>query len=166
MAGDPAANDSLERQLGEDLRRRGWTLALGESCTGGLVAHRITEVPGSSEYFRGGVVAYSNPIKEKLLQVSAATLARHGAVSEETAREMARGARQTLAADVGLSVTGIAGPGGGTPEKPVGLTLIAVSTPHGDWVERHLWTGDRQANKQASAEAALRLLLRVIGERS
>jgi PncC family amidohydrolase len=152
-------SESLEVQVGSALRQKGWTLALGESCTGGLVAHRITEVAGSSEYFLGGVVAYSNPIKHSLLQVAEQTLERHGAVSEETARQMARGARAVLGADVGLSVTGIAGPGGGTPEKPVGLTLLAVSTPAGEWIERHVWNGDRQNNKQASAEAALRLLL-------
>ena len=157
-------SESLELQVGRALRQRGWTLALGESCTGGLVAHRITEVAGSSEYFLGGVVAYSNPVKQALLRVSEQTLESHGAVSEETALEMARGARAVLSADVGLSVTGIAGPGGGTPEKPVGLTVLAVSTPAGDWAERHVWGGDRQANKQASAEAALQLLLRVLSK--
>ncbi len=157
-------SETLEVQVGNALKQQGWTLALGESCTGGLVAHRITEVAGSSEYFLGGVVAYSNPVKHGLLQVPAATLERHGAVSEETALEMARGARVVLGADVGLSVTGIAGPGGGTIEKPVGLTVLAVSTPAGDWIERHVWSGDRQANKQASAEAALRLLLRALGK--
>ena len=155
-------NESLEIEVGSALRQKGWTLALGESCTGGLVAHRITEVAGSSEYFLGGVVAYSNPVKRGLLQVPEQTLERHGAVSEETARQMARGARAVLGADVGLSVTGIAGPGGGTTEKPVGLTVLAVSTPAGEWIERHVWNGDRQSNKQASAEAALRLLLRAL----
>jgi PncC family amidohydrolase len=157
-------NESLEIEVGSALRQKGWTLALGESCTGGLVAHRITEVAGSSEYFLGGVVAYSNPVKHGLLQVPEQTLERHGAVSEETARQMARGARAVLRADVGLSVTGIAGPGGGTTEKPVGLTVLAVSTPAGEWIERHVWNGDRQANKQASAEAALRLLLRALSK--
>jgi PncC family amidohydrolase len=137
-------------------------LALGESCTGGLVAHLITEVPGSSEYFLGGVVAYSNPIKEHLLQVSTETLDRLGAVSEQTAREMARGARQAVSADVGLSVTGIAGPGGGTEAKPTGLTFVAVSTPAWEGAERHVWSSDRHDNKQASAEAALMLLLRAL----
>jgi len=155
-------NESLEIEVGSALRQKGWTLALGESCTGGLVAHRITEVAGSSEYFLGGVVAYSNPVKHGLLRVPEQTLERHGAVSEETARQMARGARAVLGADVGLSVTGIAGPGGGTTEKPVGLTVLAVSTPVGEWIERHVWNGDRHANKQASAEAALRLLLRAL----
>ena len=166
MRGRRPMSDPLELQVGSALRGKGWTLALGESCTGGLVAHRITEVAGSSEYFLGGVVAYSNPVKYGLLQVAEQTLEQHGAVSEETALQMARGARQVLGADVGLSVTGIAGPGGGTAEKPVGLTVLAVSTPAGDWTERHIWSGDRQSNKQASAEAALQLLLHALTDRS
>lgn len=153
-----------EAKVGSALNRRGWTLALGESCTGGLIAHRITEIPGSSEYFLGGVVAYSNPIKESLLNVQPETLEAVGAVSEETAREMARGAREVMRAAVGVSVTGIAGPGGATEGKPVGLTFISVSTPDGEWVERHVFEGDRHANKQASAEAALKLLLQVLSE--
>ncbi len=153
-----------EAKLGSALNSRGWTLALGESCTGGLIAHRITEIAGSSEYFLGGVVAYSNPIKESLLNVQPETLKAVGAVSEETAREMARGAREVMRAAVGVSVTGIAGPGGATEGKPVGLTFISVSTPDGEWVERHVFEGDRHANKQASAEAALKLLLQVLSE--
>ena len=150
---------SLEERVGSALKSKGWTLALGESCTGGLVAHRITEVPGSSDYFLGGVVAYSNPIKEALLTVGSDTLEAVGAVSEETAREMARGARKAINASVGVSITGIAGPGGGTEEKPVGLTYVSVSTPDGEWLERYVFEGDRHANKQSSAEAALELLL-------
>lgn len=153
-----------EAKLGSALNSRGWTLALGESCTGGLIAHRITEIPGSSEYFLGGVVAYSNLIKESLLNVQIETLEAVGAVSEETAREMARGAREVMRAAVGVAVTGIAGPGGATEGKPVGLTFISVSTPDGEWVERHVFEGDRHANKQASAEAALKLLLQVLSE--
>ena len=153
-----------EAKLGSALNSRGWTLALGESCTGGLIAHRITEIAGSSEYFLGGVVAYSNLIKESLLNVQIKTLEAVGAVSEETAREMARGAREVMRAAVGVSVTGIAGPGGATEGKPVGLTFISVSTPDGEWVERHVFEGDRHANKQASAEAALKLLLQVLSE--
>lgn len=157
-------DQTLEARVGSALKARGWTLALGESCTGGLIAHRITEVPGSSEYFLGGVVAYSNPIKESLLQVQHETLEAVGAVSEETAQEMARGAREVMGAAVGVSVTGIAGPGGAAKGKPVGLTFISVSTPDGEWVERHVFEGDRHANKQASAESALKLLLQVLSE--
>ena len=156
-------DQSLEEKVGTALTERGWTLALGESCTGGLVAHRITEVPGSSEYFLGGVVAYSNPIKEALLDVRSSTLEAVGAVSEQTAREMALGARKTIRASVGVSITGIAGPGGGTVDKPVGLTYIAVSTPEGEWLERQVFEGDRHANKKSSADAALKLLLEALG---
>ena len=154
----------LEAEVGSVLMERGWTLALGESCTGGLIAHRITEVAGSSEYFLGGVVAYSNPIKESLLRVQRETLEAVGAVSEETAFEMSRGVRETIGASVGVSVTGIAGPGGGTEDKPVGLTYISVSTPEGEWVERHVFESNRSENKLASAEAALTLLLHALNE--
>lgn len=154
--------DSLQAQVGVALSKHGWTLALGESCTGGLVAHLVTEVAGSSGYFIGGVVAYSNPIKEAMLRVSTETLERFGAVSEQTAREMARGARTSLGADVGLSITGIAGPGGGSDDKPTGLTFVAVATPAWETAERHVWNGDRHQNKLDSAEAALALLLKAL----
>jgi nicotinamide-nucleotide amidase len=150
---------TLEKRAGTALKEKGWTLALGESCTGGLIAHRITDVPGSSNYFLGGVMAYSNPVKERLLGVNSETLRAVGAVSEETAREMARGASQAVSSDVGLSVTCIAGPGGGTEEKPVGLTFIGASTPEGEWVERHVFQGDRQSIKGSASDAALNLLL-------
>ncbi|GMR11768.1 MAG: hypothetical protein BMS9Abin28_2610 [Anaerolineae bacterium] len=156
-------DQTLEARVGSALNGRGWTLALGESCTGGLIAHRITKVPGSSEYFLGGVVAYSNAVKELLLHVKSETLETVGAVSEETAREMARGAREAMSADVGVSVTGIAGPGGGTVDKPVGLTFVSVSTPEGEWAERHVFEGDRHSNKDSAADAALKLLLEALG---
>ncbi len=148
----------LEEKIGLLLTQQGLTLATAESCTGGLVAHRITDVPGSSAYFVGGIVAYANEAKEALLGVQPETLAAHGAVSEEVAREMARGARQRLGADVAVAITGIAGPAGGTPDKPVGLTYVALSAPGVELVERHVWTQGRQENKHASAEAALRLV--------
>jgi PncC family amidohydrolase len=138
------------------------TLALAESCTGGLIAHRVTEVPGSSDYFLGGIVSYSNDIKERVLGVQQTTLLRYGAVSEGAALEMARGGRRVCRADVALAVTGVAGPGGGTPEKPVGLVYVALAAPDGEWVERHVWDGDRQENKGRSAEAALDLLRRYL----
>jgi nicotinamide-nucleotide amidase len=150
---------TLEEEIGTLLIKQGLTLATAESCTGGLVAHRITNVPGSSAYFVGGIVAYANDAKQALLGVRAETLAAHGAVSEQTAREMARGARQALGADLAVAITGIAGPTGGTPDKPVGLTFVALSAPDVDRVERHLWAGSRLENKDASAEAALRLVV-------
>lgn len=150
---------SLEERLGRSLRGRGWKLAVAESCTGGLVADRVTNVPGSSDYFLGGIVAYSNAAKENLLGVQASTLAAHGAVSQETALEMARGVRRVFGADLAVSVTGIAGPGGAQAGKPVGLTYVGLSGPAGDRVERHVWPLDRRGNKNLSAEAALRLAL-------
>jgi len=154
---------TLEERAGDALNKKGWTLALGESCTGGLIAHRITDVPGSSDYFLGGVTAYSNLVKERLLGVKRETLIAVGAASEETAREMAQGARHTIGSDVGISVTCIAGPGGGTDEKPVGLTYVGASTPDGEWFERHVFEGDRQSIKEAAANAALELLLNALG---
>jgi len=154
--------EALVVAIGKALRSRGWTLALGESCTGGLLGHCITNVPGSSEYFLGGIVAYAYQAKEQLLGVRHDTIYKHGAVSQETALEMARGARHAFSADVGLSATGIAGPGGGLPDKPVGLTGGAVSTRGGEGGERHIWQGDRQANKADAANAALTMLLRIL----
>lgn len=142
---------------------RGLTVATAESCTGGLVAHAITELPGSSAHFRGGVVAYANDVKERELGVPPAVVGAHGAVSAQVARAMAEGVRRALACDLGVAVTGIAGPDGGSDEKPVGLTYVAVAGPDGVAVRRHLWTGDRRANKLASAGAALELLLDAVG---
>ena len=153
---------NLEKQIGKRLLHKGWRLAVGESCTGGLVGHRITQVPGSSQYYLGGVMAYSNHAKQVLLGVSPQTLGTHGAVSEQTALEMAAGARHALDAEVGLSVTGIAGPGGGSQEKPVGLTWIAISSPNGDRTSCNVWTGNREQNKADSAQAALSLLLELL----
>ena len=151
----------LEEQVGEALQSRGLTVATAESCTGGLIASRLTDISGSSAYLLGGVVAYSNAIKMKLLNVAEKTLIDHGAVSEPTARQMAIGARTLIGTDYALSVTGIAGPGGGTAEKPVGLTYIGLAGPDGIViVERRVWPHDRLGNKQASADAALELLLR------
>ena len=154
----------LEEALGPALLARGLSLATAESCTGGLIAHRLTNVPGSSAYFLGGLVVYSNQAKEKLLGVRPETLLAHGAVSEAVAREMARGACRAVGAQVGVAVTGIAGPGGATPGKPVGLTWIALCAPDDERAERHVWPGDRAAVKAASAEAALRLVLAYLEE--
>ncbi|RMG85307.1 MAG: CinA family protein, partial [Chloroflexi bacterium] len=154
---------TLEQEIGQLLNQRGQTVCTAESCTGGLIASRITDIAGSSAYMLGGVVAYSNEVKQQLLNVQEETLITYGAVSEPTAREMALGARALFGADYALSVTGIAGPGGGTDEKPVGLTYIGLAGPAGlVIVERHIWQGDRIANKQSSATAALQLLLKTL----
>ena len=149
----------LEEILRETMHARGLTLATAESCTGGLVSDRITNVSGSSEYFPGGVVAYSYEAKASLLGVSWDTLNSHGAVSEETVLEMARGARKIFTADIGISVSGIAGPTGGLPEKPVGTTWFGLATNDGEWARHFVWDGDRICNKHHSSEAALQFVL-------
>lgn len=151
--------NSLEGQVGRLLRERTFRLALAESCTGGLIGDRITNVAGSSEYFLGSVVAYAYEAKVALLGVSWETLNSKGAVSQETVLEMARGARGLLKADIALSVTGIAGPGGATPEKPVGTTWVGLIAEDGEWTRFFQFSGDREQNKSYSAEAALQMLL-------
>ena len=150
---------SLENQVGKLLHERGLKLSLAESCTGGLIGDRITDVPGSSEYFIGGVVAYAYEAKVALLGVSWDTLNSQGAVSQQTVFEMARGARRVLGTDIGISVSGIAGPGGGTSEKPVGTTWIGLVAEDGEWAQVFHFLGDRVQNKESAAEAALQLLL-------
>src|SRR5512139_1206472 len=150
--------EKLEVIVGQMLAERKLKLATAESCTGGLLGHRLTNVPGSSGYFEGGIIAYSYEAKERLLGVHHDTLYVHGAVSAETALEMARGARKTLGTDVGVAVTGIAGPGGGLPGKPVGLVYIALSARTYERVGHFVWNGDRESNKMQSAEAALAML--------
>ncbi|MEW6242622.1 MAG: CinA family protein [Chloroflexota bacterium] len=151
--------EPLESVVGPLLRARSLKLATAESCTGGLIADRITDVAGSSDYFLGGVVAYAYEAKVALIHVSWDTLRKYGAVSRETVIEMARGVRTALGADIGLSVSGIAGPGGGLPDKPVGTTWIGLSANDGDWARKFAWDGDRRANKQLSADAALQMLM-------
>lgn len=162
MTDQPPDEEALfalaERLQAASMGRR-LTVALAESCTGGLVAHAITQIPGSSDHFRGAIVAYSNDAKRTLLHVPADVLSRHGAVSAQTAREMAVGARRQLGADIAASITGVAGPGGGSEAKPVGLVYVAVADAAGADVRRFVWPFDRRGNKLASAEAALRLLL-------
>jgi len=150
--------------LGLRLNARGRTLALAESCTGGLIGSLITDVPGSSDYFLGSAVTYAYSAKENILGVRHETLLTHGAVSAETAREMAQGARRVFGADIAVSVTGIAGPGGGLPDKPVGLVHIHLSATDAEFGERYVWDSDRAGNKWLSAEAALRLVIRYLGE--
>ncbi len=158
--------EPMEEVVGRLLAARGQKLALAESCTGGLVGYRITRVAGSSAYFAGGIVAYANEAKTALLGVSPALLATHGAVSAETAAAMARGARERFAADWGLAITGIAGPGGGTAEKPVGLLFVAAAGPGAGFgavvTRRHLLLGDRQQIRERGATHALDLVRRAL----
>jgi PncC family amidohydrolase len=153
---------TLEEEIGERLKLRGQRLATAESCSGGLIAHRLTNVPGSSAYFLGGVVSYGNEAKISLLGVGPRTLAAHGAVSEAVAREMAEGARLRFSADYAVACTGIAGPSGGTIEKPVGLVYIGAAGPDGTRVERCQFSGDRLGIKQQTADRALRLVLEAL----
>lgn len=154
---------ALSRQVGAALAEQGAWVCAAESCTGGLILSALTDCAGSSAYVQGGIVTYSNEAKMRFLKVREATLIEQGAVSEATAAEMARGALALFGVDYALSVTGIAGPGGGTAEKPVGLTYIGLAGPRDLLrVERQVWNGDRVENKVASAAAALRLLLEAI----
>ena len=149
---------ALAKQLGERLRRSGHSLAVAESCTGGLLGAAVTDVPGSSAYFLGGVISYADRVKVDQLGVSESVLRRHGAVSEEAAAAMANGVRQLLKADIGVSITGVAGPDA-EGSKPAGLTFIGIA---GDGVttQRFQWTGDRWDNRRRSVIAALELLVR------
>ena len=146
------------------LRTRGLTLATAESCTGGLVGARLTDVPGSSDVFLGGAIVYSDAAKQEQLGVSAATLAAHGAVSAEVAAELARGARERFRADVAVAVTGIAGPGGGTPEKPVGLVFVHAAGPIGERDLRLDFPGDRETIRGRATVSALHLVRRLLTE--
>ena len=148
-------NESMEEVVGRLLVDRKLTLSLAESCTGGLIGHRITNVSGSSEYFQGGIVCYSNRAKIQLLGVKEKTLEEHGAVSEATVREMALGTRDALGADLGLAVTGIAGPTGGTPQKPVGMVFIGLATGDNIFAKGYRFWGTREEVKQQSATMAL-----------
>lgn len=141
------------------------TLAVAESCTGGLIGDRLTNVPGSSQYFVGGVIAYSNGVKATVLGVKKQTLEKWGAVSESTVREMAEGVCRRFKVQVGMAVSGIAGPGGGTKIKPVGLVYVCVRAGRRIAVERHLFRRGRRAVKEQAAEAALQLCRRVLEDR-
>jgi PncC family amidohydrolase len=153
--------DTLESVVGGLLAQRGERVATGESCTGGLVAERLTRVPGSSGWFRGGAVAYANEAKTALLGVPAETLAREGAVSEATAGALARGAADRFGTGWGIGITGVAGPGGGTADKPVGLVHIAVSAPDGAVTHRaSVFPGDRERVRWQSSQWALDMLRR------
>jgi nicotinamide-nucleotide amidase len=154
---------TLDDLIADGLRARHATLAVAESCTGGLLGGRITSRAGSSEYFLGGVVSYANEAKEALLQVPAAMLAQYGAVCEPVAGAMANGVRDLLHADYALSVTGVAGPDGGTPEKPVGLVFVACAGPGGVTVKEHHLVSDRDSVRRQAVTASLHLLRRTLG---
>ena len=154
---------TVDELVADRLRALDATVAAAESCTGGLLGARLTALAGSSDYFVGGVVSYANQVKQSLLQVSAATIAAHGAVSEEVALDMARGVVAVTGATFGMATTGIAGPGGGTPDKPVGLVYVAVAGPDMRRAERHLFRGDRETVRVQSVTAALHLLLQAMG---
>ena len=152
----------LEKKIAEILLRQKQTLATAESCTGGLLAHTLTNIPGSSGFFLLGVVAYSNAAKTEILKVPVSLIKKYGAVSGPVAKHMAVGARKIFNTDYGIGITGIAGPGGGTKRKPVGLTYIAVSNPRKTLVQKFYFKRTRMGNKQQAARASLRILLQML----
>ena len=148
----------IAEEVGRLLRSKGLTVSVAESCTGGRLGNMLTDVPGSSDYFLGGVISYSNDAKLSLLGVNSKTLKVKGAVSEEVAIQMAAGARTKLGADIGIGITGIAGPAGGTPAKPVGLVYVAVSSLVSSECSRNVFRGSRSSIKDQSARKALEML--------
>ena len=146
---------NLEQEVGNLLRQKGLTLGVVESATGGLISHLITNIPGSSDYYKGSVTAYSNEIKIKVVGVKEDTINKYGAVSYQVAEEMAQDGRRILAADICLADTGIAGPSGATPGKPVGLFYVGLSHQAGTYSRKHNFQGNREQNKRSAAEAAL-----------
>jgi len=156
--------ESLEIRLGQLFEGSDLWLAVTESSTGGLLGHLITNVPGSSTYFKGGVIAYANEVKEDVLGVSSQTLDTFGAVSKETVIEMARGVRKVLDADIGVAISGIAGPGGGTDEKPVGTTVIGMSALEKETTKLFVFKGNRLDIKTQAAQAAMQLVVDFLEE--
>ncbi len=148
----------MEYEIGNMLKEKGFNISCAESCTGGLLTSRLTDAAGCSEYFKGSIVAYSNDVKKNMLGVKDETLNLFGAVSEQTALAMAIGVREVFGTNIGVSITGIAGPGGGTEEKPVGLVYVAVSGPTGDTIKKFNFNGNRTEIKQKVVEAALVLI--------
>ena len=153
-------------RLADMLVDQGLTLATAESCTGGGLSHLLTSIPGASAFFIGGIIAYQNDIKVKLLGVPQAALVDHGAVSSPTAGAMAEGCRNHFGTDIAVSITGIAGPGGGSSEKPVGLVFVAVAVAQRTRVSEHIFPGNREQVRQAAIAAALDLILQVIAEKT
>ena len=156
--------ERLPDMVGQMLCAKGYTISCAESCTGGLLTSTLTDVPGSSAYVMGSVVSYSNDVKSRILHVAEGTLAAHGAVSPETARAMAEGVRNLMQTDVGVGITGIAGPGGGSLEKPIGLVYIAVSTLGKTSVEKNVFSGVRAEIKRAAVNKALAMVQEMIRE--
>jgi len=164
-------NDLLEVSTGQLLIKAGLKLVVAESCTGGLISHRITNIPGSSEYYLGGVCAYAYKAKRSILGVRSDTLEKYGAVSEETVLEMSLGVRKLFSKEVpiekliGISVSGIAGPGGGMPNKPVGLVWVSISSSDGNLAWSRVFEGDRIQNKNYSSDFALSLLVNFLTQK-
>lgn len=156
--------ERLAERVAERLRERRWTLSVAESCTGGSLGARITTVPGVSDVFLGGIIAYHNRIKHALLDVPQEVIEKHGAVSAPVAEAMAGGCRERFDASIGVAITGIAGPGGGTPDKPVGLVFLAVASPQGVRVERMVFSGDRSTVQASAVDMALQLVLEAADE--
>ncbi|MHB1317505.1 MAG: CinA family protein [Anaerolineae bacterium] len=156
--------EDIERAstLGRLVLEHGWAIATAESCTGGLIGHLLTEVSGSSAFYLGGVIAYANEVKTGILRVDARDLQTYGAVSAPVARAMARSVRALVGTQIGISATGIAGPTGGTPDKPVGTVYLGLSSPLGDAVEHHIWPYERGMNKLASARRALDMVIEML----
>lgn len=155
--------EGMSEEIGRVLCTARLTIACAESCTGGLLTSTLTDSSGSSAYVMGSVVSYSNDVKARILRVSEHTLSTHGAVSEETAREMAEGVRHLIRTDIGVGITGIAGPGGGSREKPVGLVYIAVSDKKQTVAEKNIFSGTRAENKRSAVKKALAMIQEVVG---
>ena len=156
--------EALALTLGRALEKRGWRLATAESCTGGWIAKAVTDVAGSSHWFDGGIVSYSNSAKLALLGVPSDVLAAHGALSEETVRAMVEGARSRFAADLAVAVSGVAGPGGGTADKPVGTVHFAWAAPGGVTAARRIFAGSRESVRRQTVALALERLVEIVAE--
>ncbi|PPD57622.1 CinA family protein [Dehalogenimonas etheniformans] len=154
---------SLETQLSKLLQDKGLTIGTVESATGGMIAEWLTSIPGSSKYFKGGLVTYQNELKIRLAGVKYETLLAYGAVSPQVAEQMAAGGRKALGVDICISDTGIAGPGGETADKPVGLFYLGLATPEGVWNRKFIFKGDRNKNRESAAAAALKWAIERLG---
>jgi len=157
---------TIEKAIGDLLKKKGWTISIAESCTGGLICDRITDISGSSDYFMGGMVTYSNQSKTDFLGVPAADIKRYGAVSPQVAKKMAQGVRKAFGTTFGLSTTGIAGPTGGTKRSPVGRVFIGIATGKRAWVKKLDLKGKRREIKKQASERSLESLYEILIERA